>query len=241
MISRKSSLLLLPGMSSSSNLRVTSLIYQLSFFVIILLCHLCLVICFPQGYCPDIFRPVNGHMKGNCKGAMIGDVCSFYCVEGYKVRGESSITCRSTGSWDYSTPTCEGPVKCRDIWAPSSGSTSGFCSPGYAGLVCSFQCRPGFTLEGPSGIVCLPDGYWNKSPPYCVDTRKAMCPPLSYGHANGGVFMGTCSPGKQGSTCTLKCAEGFILEGFETYECGPDGKWWPYPVASNCRFNNTAT
>lgn len=199
-----------------------------------------LTTCFPRGHCQDMIRPVNGNMKGNCKDAKIGDSCSFSCLEGYRLRGSKSITCLSSGSWDDYTPRCDGPIKCKDIYAPRSGSTSGFCSPGYAGLVCSFQCRPGFKLEGPSGIVCLPEsGSWNKNPPKCIETQRSLCPDLIYRHADGGVFMGICSPGREGSSCSLKCAEGYVIEGHETYRCNWDGKWYPTPVASSCILNNT--
>ena len=192
------------------------------------------------GNCPDVSRPKNGNMKGSCKYSKSGDVCSFFCLEGYLLRGKSSITCQANGYWDSSTPSCDGPVKCSDIRVPDSGSTSGFCSPGYAGQVCSFQCRSGYSLEGPSGIVCLPPvhgytGQWNKSPPKCIKTDKATCPDLIYKNFDGGVFLGTCAPGRQGSTCELKCADGLTLEGSPSYVCQSNGQWSPNPVSSSCR------
>lgn len=130
--------------------------------------------------------------------------------------------------WDNSVPTCDA-IFCPSVSPPKNGGSTGACDPGLGTRICSFYCHQGYQLSGPSGIVCLPGGNWNKDPPTCVkDTnRDISCPNLIYRWRNGGVFLGACAPGKPGQKCTLDCAEKYRISGDRdgVFTCQDNGMW----------------
>lgn len=179
--------------------------------------------------CPAINAPVNGYTKGNCHSPTTSDTCVLFCNSGFKLLasgkkiqkdGSLELKCRNDGFWDEHRSrdpliaTCAGPSECKqDVSKLKDGFSRGSCSPGYSGQVCEYQCRPGYKLQGPSGLVCLPNGKWNKNPPKCILDEYNVgvkCSNLIY-NKNGGVFLGSCSPGRLQQSCRLVCAQGYQI------------------------------
>ena len=187
--------------------------------------------------CPPVSAPANGYLKGKCHRPATGDTCTLFCNGGYKLvpsgwgkklqkDGSLDLKCLEDGSWDQhknqqdpQVATCHGPSECRsDVSKIKDGFSRGPCATGYAGQVCSYSCRPGYKLQGPSGIVCLPSGKWNKDPPTCVVDEYGVgikCSNLIYSQ-NGGVFLGSCSPGRLKQQCRLVCAHGHQVVSTQT-------------------------
>lgn len=216
--------------------------------------------------CPAVHAPVNGYTKGNCLSSTTGDTCVLFCNSGFKLLapgkkvqkdGSLELKCRNDGFWDEHRSrdaliaTCSGPSECKkDVSKMKDGFSKGACSPGYAGQVCEYQCRPGYKLDGPSGLVCLPNGKWNKDPPRCVIDEYNVgvkCSPLIY-KKDGGVFLGSCSPGRLKQQCRLVCAKGYEIVSTQStppqvvtdewatlFTCMSNGYWDKAAHAFECR------
>uniref|UniRef100_A0A671P8Z2 E-selectin n=1 Tax=Sinocyclocheilus anshuiensis TaxID=1608454 RepID=A0A671P8Z2_9TELE len=169
--------------------------------------------------------------------------CKATCEEGYKLRGETTLTCRSDGNWSAPTPACE-VIRCD---APESVQ-HGFvhCQDHLGefsyGSLCWLECGAGFTLKGSNSTYCTSQGKWSQEFPVCQDllilrSTAQQCSPLidpSHGtvictHPNGQFSFGT--------VCEVSCQAGFKLHGTPRMECLEMGKWTdapPFCLAQQC-------
>ena len=60
--------------------------------------------------CGDPGIPTNGRRFGTIFTA--GSTVRFACDSGYKLNGASTVTCRNTGQWSATRPTCTGQSNC---------------------------------------------------------------------------------------------------------------------------------
>uniref|UniRef100_A0A671P1M9 E-selectin n=1 Tax=Sinocyclocheilus anshuiensis TaxID=1608454 RepID=A0A671P1M9_9TELE len=161
--------------------------------------------------------------------------CKATCEEGYKLRGETTLTCRSDGNWSAPTPACE-VIRCD---APESVQ-HGFvhCQDHLGefsyGSLCWLECGAGFTLKGSNSTYCTSQGKWSQEFPVCQGNQTLLiisqqCSPLidpSHGtvictHPNGQFSFGT--------VCEVSCQAGFKLHGTPRMECLEMGKWTDAP------------
>lgn len=65
-----------------------------------------LIICCDKSLdCPEINLTLeHGHMNGS--GSSFGSTYSFYCDEGYKIDGQSTVFCDEQGQWNATIPVC---------------------------------------------------------------------------------------------------------------------------------------
>lgn len=73
---------------------------------------------------------------------------------------------------------CLGSVAtaCRDPGVPMNGSRSG--DGREPGDSVSFQCDPGYELQGDDKITCIQVDnryYWQPSPPVCIGEKSSLC------------------------------------------------------------------
>lgn len=80
-------------------------------------------------YCPSVSSIMNGECfcdsKNDlqyCEPFFFGLHVECVCNHGYKLYGESIITCLKDGTWDYIMPTCVQEMEIDDSISPSSGS-----------------------------------------------------------------------------------------------------------------------
>ncbi|XP_030830350.1 tyrosine kinase receptor Cad96Ca-like [Strongylocentrotus purpuratus] len=100
-----------------------------------------------------------------------GQTCTFGCQEGYRLIGESSMTCGSDGV-SLSLPRCQ-VARCDIPSLPSHlKSTSATCNAGsnieYA-TTCDFDCQAGFTLMGMHQLSCNTEGQLTGDLPTCEE------------------------------------------------------------------------
>ena len=58
--------------------------------------------------CETITKPVNG--KITCNGYVTGKSCSFTCIDGYELKGDSKRVCQTAGTWSGDLPVCESKL-----------------------------------------------------------------------------------------------------------------------------------
>ncbi|XP_059351153.1 fibrillin-1-like isoform X4 [Daphnia carinata] len=91
-----------------------------------------------------------------------GSTCIIRCNKGYKLVGDSTISCGRSGLWLGEPATCI-PLACPKLLAPDSGVLMPHtCSTGktFAGQQCQVRCRAGYRLIGGGIYHCLPSQQW---------------------------------------------------------------------------------
>ncbi|XP_048063024.1 P-selectin isoform X3 [Megalobrama amblycephala] len=161
--------------------------------------------------------------------------CNATCEEGYRLRGEPTLTCLSDGNWSAPTPECE-VIRCDALESFQHGTVQ--CQDRLEkfsyGSLCWLECGAGFTLNGSNSTYCTSQGKWSQDLPVC---QAQQCSPVidpSHGtvtctHPHGQFSFGT--------VCEVSCKEGFKLHGTPRMECLEMGKWTdtpPFCLAQQC-------
>ncbi|XP_064484452.1 uncharacterized protein LOC135397052 isoform X2 [Ornithodoros turicata] len=116
--------------------------------------------------------PELGWMEMNT--SFVGDVASFGCREGYKLKGHKHRFCLANGVWNGSLGRCvaeEGLVAergCENPGIPDNGVKK---SSSYRpGAKVYFSCNRGYRLRGQNRISCDRRGFWSHPLPTCIGT-----------------------------------------------------------------------
>ncbi|KAM9479029.1 P-selectin isoform 3-T3 [Salvelinus alpinus] len=149
--------------------------------------------------------------------------CGFSCEEGYLLRGDTNLTCLSTGQWTNHTPACE-PLQCDTLTSPPHGSMN--CSDLHGqfhyGSQCLFSCEEGFLLNGLADTECTSLGTWSRSAPLCLVVRCGPLSPPAMGNMSCVDPLGASS---FTSSCGFSCEEGYLLRGDTNLTCLSTGQW----------------
>ncbi|XP_031641317.1 P-selectin isoform X2 [Oncorhynchus kisutch] len=149
--------------------------------------------------------------------------CGFSCEEGYLLRGDTNLTCLSTGQWTNHTPACE-PLQCDILTSPPHGSMncSGLHGQFHYGSQCLFSCEEGFLLNGLANTECTSLGRWSRRAPLCLAQQCDTLTSPPHGSLNCSDLHGQFHYGSQ---CLFSCEEGFLLNGLADTECTSLGTW----------------
>ncbi|XP_008281602.1 sushi, von Willebrand factor type A, EGF and pentraxin domain-containing protein 1 [Stegastes partitus] len=121
--------------------------------------------------CPPLSRPQHGFLRCGDGGASYRAECQVGCDRGYRLEGDSRLTCQANSQWSGPQPRCV-EVRCPPIVAqknillspPACGKRA--VAPGF---VCLLNCRQGYSLQGNRKAVCLGSGNWT------ANVHKAVC------------------------------------------------------------------
>ncbi|XP_030018068.1 sushi, von Willebrand factor type A, EGF and pentraxin domain-containing protein 1 isoform X2 [Sphaeramia orbicularis] len=132
--------------------------------------------------CPPLPRPQHGFLRCSDSGASYRAECQVGCDRGYRLEGDSRLTCQANSQWSGPQPRCV-EVRCPPIVNLKNMSLSPpVCgkravSPGAA---CMLTCRQGYSLQGNRRALCLSTGNWsaNVYKAHCTDTEppSIQCP-----------------------------------------------------------------
>ncbi|XP_078664783.1 sushi, von Willebrand factor type A, EGF and pentraxin domain-containing protein 1-like [Branchiostoma floridae x Branchiostoma belcheri] len=160
--------------------------------------------------CPHLSPPAHCSMIGRTS---YGDVLTFTCNTGYRMTGTSRLTCRSSGTWSASTPTCR-IIHCSNLPAPTHGSVSG----GYAYQdIKTFICDAGYELVGSGTRECTGSGTWTGTQPVCNRKKCSALQAPSHGSISGTFFLG--------ESVTFTCIAKYELVGSSTRTCQTTQQW----------------
>ncbi|XP_052776199.1 sushi, von Willebrand factor type A, EGF and pentraxin domain-containing protein 1-like isoform X1 [Mya arenaria] len=132
--------------------------------------------------CPALMKPKNGNMICTTDDFSFNTVCRFTCDTGYKLVGSRKRTCLAIAYWTGINTRCR-EITCRPLPVVRDGSVyPPACVAGDVtfGTTCSVTCHHGYSLVGPYGRQCLPEGMWTPATEVsqCVDTSPPFitCP-----------------------------------------------------------------
>ncbi|XP_048587222.1 limulus clotting factor C-like isoform X2 [Nematostella vectensis] len=150
---------------------------------------------------------------------------SFSCNRGFRLIGETSITCYN-GQWRNAPPTCTSG--CTNPGKPRNGYRHG--NDFSDGMTVSFSCRVGLDLIGRERITCS-GGTWNGRKPKCKRRCWVPKPPLR------GQILSKSGKDyvKHGEQIRIQCNSGTDAFGPSQSQC-KDGRWSPnFPLHNICK------
>ncbi|KAI1279561.1 Sushi, von Willebrand factor type A, EGF and pentraxin domain-containing protein 1 [Halotydeus destructor] len=140
--------------------------------------------------CPSLTPPEDGYMQGACQPGRFGDVCTFFCLPGFRLVGMTNLLCLGVGNWNGVVPTCEPiPTVTQPGQVTTPTTPSGGCYPrrrccprlypprfvlvwapyggscsNEVGSRCVAKCNSGYesaALKSGMQITCMRNRRWN--------------------------------------------------------------------------------
>ena len=113
--------------------------------------------------CGQLDAPQNGRV--DLDGSTPGSTATYSCFSGFSLIGQTSRICQPNGVWSGSAPFCQG-VTCSVLNAPQNGLLT--LSGTQVSDTATYECLPGFILQGPSVRECQANGQWSLQEPTCT-------------------------------------------------------------------------
>lgn len=144
-----------------------------------------------------------------------GSTVSYTCMDGFLLKGVSTIVCQVDGTWSLPLPECI-PVECPQPTEIQNGIVD---VQGLTYLSTAlYNCKPGFELVGNTTILCGEDGHWLGGKPVCkpIECSKPK-------EIQNGRYSYTDLHYRQ--TVTYSCDRGFQIEGQSVLSCLETREW----------------
>ncbi|NWW33349.1 CR1L protein, partial [Panurus biarmicus] len=163
----------------------------------------------------------------------LGSKLTFFCNEGYRLRGNKEISCNIRSGnvvWSGTLPHCE-IIPCEPPPSIANGDYEERASYVYQSSV-TYRCQDvpkgsdPFSLIGPDTIYCTSDehsnGVWSGPPPEC---RVVKCEDPRV--ENGRKTSGFGPRYKYKDSVVFECVQGYVMVGAEVITCEENNTWVP--------------
>ncbi|KAK3591864.1 hypothetical protein CHS0354_005067 [Potamilus streckersoni] len=143
---------------------------------------------------------------------LLGSVRKYECLNGYRMVGDGTTTCRDDFTWSPPTFKCldcgECPAKPHALVHPGSN---------LIGSKRNYYCENGYAAIGSSETVCQPEGTWSECDFSCGTCGP--CPVFPHALVDDGADL-------VDTARSYKCEPGYALFGNNPKTiCGKDAKW----------------
>ncbi|XP_038851181.1 sushi, von Willebrand factor type A, EGF and pentraxin domain-containing protein 1 [Salvelinus namaycush] len=147
---------------------------------------------------------------------------SYVCNSGLHLVGPQNLTCLANGTWSLPAPTCKVGQGC-DI--PKELLNGRVQEENLTtGRAVAFQCDKGYALKGDTLVVCMGDGTWSSTFPFC---QPKPCPPPPGWKVSGGGVNTSKQLFYVGQSLPFACPKGHQAKGTATITCRTDQTWTP--------------
>ncbi|XP_052315764.1 sushi, von Willebrand factor type A, EGF and pentraxin domain-containing protein 1 isoform X2 [Oncorhynchus keta] len=147
---------------------------------------------------------------------------SYVCNPGLHLVGPQNLTCLANGTWSLPAPTCKVGQGC-DI--PKELLNGRVQEENLTtGRAVAFQCDKGYALKGDTLVVCMGDGTWSSTFPFC---QPKPCPPPPGWKVSGGGVNTSKQLFYVGQSLPPACPMGHQAKGTATLTCRTDQTWTP--------------
>ncbi|XP_028910838.1 sushi, von Willebrand factor type A, EGF and pentraxin domain-containing protein 1 isoform X8 [Ornithorhynchus anatinus] len=143
---------------------------------------------------------------------------AFVCNPGYHLVGPPNIMCLANRTWSRPFPSCE-ETKCEVPIGLVNGKTA--YENNTVGSKVTYSCNRGYSLEGEHSAECTASGIWTYPAPFC---KPNPCP-VPFIIPENAVLSET--EFYVGQNVSVKCREGYMLQGQAVITCSPDETWTP--------------
>uniref|UniRef100_H3AD23 Sushi, von Willebrand factor type A, EGF and pentraxin domain containing 1 n=1 Tax=Latimeria chalumnae TaxID=7897 RepID=H3AD23_LATCH len=129
--------------------------------------------------CSKLHHPENGYINCTTRDTSYRTVCQVTCNEGYRLEGNSKLTCQVNSLWNGKEP------RCVEIHCPAFQKPKGIiisppaCGqrPVKPGTICQLSCHHGYSLSGVNNeMQCMIAGKWS------ANIQKAVCKDIEPPH-----------------------------------------------------------
>ncbi|CAH1243596.1 CR1 [Branchiostoma lanceolatum] len=168
----------------------------------------------------------------------VGDVryesiVRYDCDVGHILIGNDTRTCDSDGRWKPGPPQCT-PIRCDHPPKIMHGIIISSSDISVYESVITYNCEPGYVIQGESNMTCLADGSWSCQPPTCVAISCGAPPEFPHAKAVGEIYtfkskvQYVCEPGYESdkpadSTCMANKSWSVPVVNCNPVSCGkPD-------------------
>ncbi|XP_060077759.1 sushi, von Willebrand factor type A, EGF and pentraxin domain-containing protein 1-like, partial [Ylistrum balloti] len=146
-------------------------------------------------------------------------VVTYECNTGYDITGRSKLDCRIDGIYPDRPPRCT-PKICSSIEEDEIFQNGSIKLDGkIVGSTARFECDEGFILVGSDTRLCLSDGRWSGTMPFCNIIRCAG----SFSIQNGDIENEFDNVFE--TVLLFRCNEGFVMVGDAAISCLSNGTW----------------
>ncbi|XP_078497405.1 C4b-binding protein-like isoform X1 [Lissotriton helveticus] len=176
-------------------------------------------LCRPRS-CGNPGELLHGWVETN--GTTVGSVAIFHCDTGYNMISRAYRKCLETGLWSNNVPICESVICAPPPNSPNAVNSRMEEDADFTYLSSvTYHCTVG-VLDGEASIYCTHHGNWSGPAPECIDVS---CP---VPRVNNAVLVsGFGTHFTYGQVLTVRCLEGFVMNGSSVLQCGRGGAWLP--------------
>ncbi|XP_055886163.1 sushi, von Willebrand factor type A, EGF and pentraxin domain-containing protein 1-like [Biomphalaria glabrata] len=151
---------------------------------------------------------------------------TYSCLPGFLPSGKNIIECEANKDWSAGSKFSCSPVKCGEPPPFQNGAIEG--NDYYFNNIISYQCHPGYILNGEDNRKCQENATWSGEDPSCNAVSCGDLSPI----ANGNVNYKDVT---YQSTAKYTCHPGFELKGSEEIVCEATSSWQPDPPTCDPR------
>ncbi|KAH3700409.1 hypothetical protein DPMN_075385 [Dreissena polymorpha] len=157
----------------------------------------------------------NGRVLFAPSSTQYGATVILACNLGYRLLGNSSVTCTESGAWS-TLPLCQ-VIDCGQMPSVSNGQVLKSTGMEY-GSTMTYGCLTGYELQGPAVVSCLDTGSWSVPAPVCdpVDCGQLL-PPNNGNLTVQGTILG--------SVAAITCNVGYQVVGSPMRICQANKAW----------------
>ncbi|NXT86198.1 CR1 protein, partial [Zapornia atra] len=119
--------------------------------------------------CPPPPETENGYVTNGYSSYTFGMAITYKCNNGFSLIGNAEIVCTEEnlqGKWSGSPPECK-VVRCENPEVKNGRRVSGYGTEHTYGNTVSFECNPGYLMNGSSVVTCEADNKWKPPLPTC--------------------------------------------------------------------------
>ncbi|NXO50225.1 CR1 protein, partial [Aramus guarauna] len=150
----------------------------------------------------------NGQLITKDRDFTFGMAVTYRCNEGFALIGDATIHCTTDGEfqgiWSSPAPECK-VVRCKNPEVKNGRRLSGFGTEHTYGNTATFECNPGYLLNGSSVVTCEADNTWKPPLPTCDPIYCGPPPRFPFAELTGAVGDSSLA----GTTLTYRCKPGY--------------------------------
>ncbi|XP_074648572.1 complement component receptor 1-like protein [Tubulanus polymorphus] len=163
--------------------------------------------------CENPGDPIDGSLIG--RNFSVGSKVYYECIKGHRLVGKADSICLENSTWSDEKPKCI-PVSCSVLLDPENGVVS--VDGTSFGNLATYECLPGFRLNGSRAVQCSFTGTWSQKAPTC---EQFKCPTADVNAYSQVLYSGK----RFGDKAVYSCDTGYELSGLRQRLCLEDGTW----------------
>lgn len=156
----------------------------------------------------------------------LNSIVNYSCAPGYRLNGNGTRVCETSGRWSGTTPFCE-EIRCTEpnrppnsVLSVSGNDRSGDGDTFKVGSTVQFRCEKGYTFHGGTVLTCERDGIWTGAPPVCLYVDCLFPEPIT-----NGEFTLLSNTTYYASVVEYVCDDHYEIVGNARRTCLENGTW----------------